>query len=141
MHMAFNNTQNDVYMQSDLHTIKRSQDALTSRQCTMRPFKGLAYQLDSFKDRLSLSPTKAQGGVYFLFIYVNKARINIPNKSIREIAWNVDMSITPFLSGMSQTPLSKPFNCTSYIIHEKIGKHIQNWMCFFVFKKQTKGSF
>lgn len=65
MHIAFNNTQNYVYMQSDLHTIKRSQDALTSRQCTMRPFKGLAYQLDSFKDRLSLSPTKAQGESIF----------------------------------------------------------------------------
>ena len=57
--------QNYVYMQSNLHKIKRSQDAPTSRQCTMRPFKGLAYQLDSFKDRLSLQPSKAQGESIF----------------------------------------------------------------------------
>ncbi|KJF47341.1 hypothetical protein AN962_06265 [Bacillus sp. FJAT-21955] len=75
-------------------------------------------------------------------IYVNRAMINDPKASINISAWNVDMSITPFLSGMSQTPLSKPFNCTFSIIHEKIGKHIQKWMCFFVFKKnKQKGVF
>lgn len=37
--------EDDVYMQSDLHTIKRSQDVGASRQCTMRPFKGLANRI------------------------------------------------------------------------------------------------
>ncbi|KWZ64743.1 hypothetical protein HQ51_0217945 [Bacillus altitudinis] len=75
-------------------------------------------------------------------IYVNRAMINDPKASINISAWNVDMSITPFLSGMSQTPLSKPFNRTFSIIHEKIGKHIQKMdVLFCIQKKQTKGSF
>jgi len=61
---------------------------------------------------------------------------------MREIASNVDICITPFLSGMSQTPLSKPFNCTIKIIHEKIGKHIQKMDVLFCIQKNiTKGVF
>lgn len=68
---------------------------------------------------------------YFLFIYVNKARINIPNKSIREIAWNVDMSITPFLKWGEPGRPYKPFICTIYIIHEKNGNSHSILFTFF----------
>ncbi|EDW22249.1 hypothetical protein BAT_0037 [Bacillus pumilus ATCC 7061] len=38
--------------------------------------------------------------------------------------------------------MSKPFNCTSFIIHEKIGKHIQKMdVLFCIQKNKSKGVF
>ncbi|VXB87624.1 conserved hypothetical protein [Bacillus altitudinis] len=77
-----------------------------------------------------------------MFIYVNKARINIPNKSIREIAWKVDIRLTPFLSGDEPDTLEQSRSIVRIILYMKrLESTFKKWMCFFVFKKQIKGSF
>ncbi len=62
--------QNYVYMQSNLHKIKRSQDATTSRQCTMRPTRGLAYLHGEAKQEIGYpyELTRIKGGLFFVYI-------------------------------------------------------------------------